>query len=354
MGAQRRWSVWAGALVVAVLVVVGIGGYGFLKTRSAPAPTTLVALGDSFSSGEGDEAYGWDSASLRPPNTCHRSEHAYAPLLQAQRVAPSFAFRACSGAVTHDFFAANTNGNLLPDNQPEPAQGGQVDSRTRAITLTISGNDVGFAQVIEACIADRFRLYHRSNCSTNDELNATVGARMAALAGQGSATTPPPPGGSARPIHPVRDVLVELHQRAPKATIYLGNYPQLFGSFDDDRCRVGSINLTTGGDGVGYPVYVSRADAQWMNGVGRRLSDLLQTQVDQARQAGVPVVFVDVRAAWQGHGFCDSADPWLIPASGLFNVKTRTTAINASSFHPTADGQASGYLPAFLAAGANR
>jgi hypothetical protein len=61
-----------------------------------------------------------------------------------------------------------------------------------------------------------------------------------------------------------------------------------------------------------------------------------------------------VRAAWQGHGFCDSADPWLIPASGRFNVKTRTTAINASSFHPTPDGQARGYLPAFLAAGANR
>jgi hypothetical protein len=58
-----------GALTTAVLTARrgGLGGY--------------VDLGDSYSSGEGDGQYGWNSQ--LPNNTCHRSPNAYGPLLDA-------------------------------------------------------------------------------------------------------------------------------------------------------------------------------------------------------------------------------------------------------------------------------
>jgi lysophospholipase L1-like esterase len=97
-----------------------------------------VALGDSYSAGEG----------LRPfqpgsPGGCDRSPYAY-PLLLTLSKDVQIDFRACSGAVTSDIDLGITGGypaqiDLLP--QPDVS----------LVTISVGGNDVIFSDVVKAC-----------------------------------------------------------------------------------------------------------------------------------------------------------------------------------------------------------
>ena len=104
-------------------------------TPSQVQPGQYVALGDSYSSGEGTGNYlpGTDDPSLF--DTCHRSPHAYGPLLDTERRLGSIVFAACSGAVTDDMYVANLS------NPNEPPQFSRLSSSTKIVTLTIGGND---------------------------------------------------------------------------------------------------------------------------------------------------------------------------------------------------------------------
>ncbi|MDQ3154030.1 MAG: hypothetical protein M3R63_20705 [Actinomycetota bacterium] len=73
-------------------------GYEGELIPAEPPPAKYVAMGDSFSSGEGNAPFeaGTDTSS----NTCHRSPLAYPRLLQNDLNLGSTAFVACSGAVS--------------------------------------------------------------------------------------------------------------------------------------------------------------------------------------------------------------------------------------------------------------
>lgn len=132
-----------------------------------------VALGDSYSSGEGGLEYEADtdidkesleqryfegtSDSDPYSNMCHRSTKAY-----GQRVATKydftgvrFTFRACSGALLDDFSTkkseADTN-KPWRGNDGEDAQEDYVDEDTTLITFSIGGNDADFVGTLQACI----------------------------------------------------------------------------------------------------------------------------------------------------------------------------------------------------------
>jgi len=90
-----------------------------------------VALGDSYSSGVGAGSY--DSAS----GGCKRSTKAFPPLWAAANAPSSFHFTACSGARTGDVLAG---------------QLGPLSSTTGLVTITIGGNDAGFADVMTTCV----------------------------------------------------------------------------------------------------------------------------------------------------------------------------------------------------------
>lgn len=110
-----------------------------------------VALGDSYSAGEGVRPYTHETG--KPGNErrkgCHRSEKSYALLLQfATPLEQPRQFRACSGARI---------GHVL--DFPQPKAGSytpQVDNEVRGdrvdlITLTLGGNDLRFADILEFC-----------------------------------------------------------------------------------------------------------------------------------------------------------------------------------------------------------
>lgn len=99
-----------------------------------------VALGDSFSSGEGVPNFIGDSAT----NGCHRSNGAYAMQLDQ---APTLnlnlrSFRACSGATTQ---------GVINGWNGEPSQLASISETTDVITITIGGNNAGFGDYVHAC-----------------------------------------------------------------------------------------------------------------------------------------------------------------------------------------------------------
>lgn len=106
-----------------------------------------VALGDSFSSGEGNAPYMYDT-DVDNYNTCHRSKSAYPRTLEAESALGLnlVSFRACSGAtIDHIINKSNLENN-------EPPQAAWITPDTGLVTITIGGNDVGFGNVMSECV----------------------------------------------------------------------------------------------------------------------------------------------------------------------------------------------------------
>ena len=150
----------------------------FVPLANKPADF-IVALGDSYSSGEGTSATngedffrGSDHHGSDPflQNACHRSPHAWPFKVDPPNIAGQttvgqlvsnnvtsldFHMLACAGAETE---------NLLPSaddvSHDEIQQYGErtqldrsfLDADTTLVTLTIGGNDVGFGPILKACI----------------------------------------------------------------------------------------------------------------------------------------------------------------------------------------------------------
>ncbi|WP_435822018.1 SGNH/GDSL hydrolase family protein [Actinacidiphila alni] len=124
MNRTKTLSALATLAVGGALALVGVG-------PADAAGSSYVALGDSYSAGNG--AGNYDSSS----GNCHRSFSAY-PYLWKNAHAPSaFADTACSGAVTADVL----NNQLGP-----------LNSATSLVTITIGGNDAGFSDVMTTCV----------------------------------------------------------------------------------------------------------------------------------------------------------------------------------------------------------
>src|SRR5436190_6342335 len=130
------------ALVGLAAPIVAETGAGAQVGSAATAG--YVALGDSFTSGEGVPPFlpGTDKAS----NQCHRSTRSYPALLAGQTGVPAKADSrswACSGA---------TIGSLYSRQWDEASQLSHLRATTTLVTLGISGNDVGYSPVLLYCL----------------------------------------------------------------------------------------------------------------------------------------------------------------------------------------------------------
>jgi lysophospholipase L1-like esterase len=123
----------------------------------------MVALGDSFMSGEGAKRY-FEGTNHKGRNECRRAPTAY-PAVTASRGLPKvpqyLAFVACSGA-----FAVNVHQRpQQPDEPLDYPEGGlhqlahvdwlrtEADLDVRLVIVSIGGNDALFGDVAQACIA---------------------------------------------------------------------------------------------------------------------------------------------------------------------------------------------------------
>jgi lysophospholipase L1-like esterase len=247
----------------AVVLAAAVALVAAAAARTATA-ATYAALGDSYSSGVGTASYTLDSA-------CKRSVYAY-PYLWAQRHAgTALSFVACSGAKTSDLLATQIQA---------------VTSSTDLVTMTIGGNDIGFASLIYQCTL--------SDCSaaldsTRANLETTLGSRLDTVF-----TT------------------VKSHA-APGATIVVLGYPRVFSG----AVCFGSLGISA----------TEEAKAN-------QLADALDAVL--ASHASLDgVTYKSAIAAFTGHAVCSSS-PWL-NGLNLFNT--------GESYHPNRVGHSSGYLP---------
>jgi lysophospholipase L1-like esterase len=297
---------------------------------------TYVALGDSYSSGEGDGKYlpGTNAST----DHCHRSADAYPLLLNHDQNLGSLDFVSCSGAITDNYFNTNTGNN-------EPAQSQALSAATQYVSLTFGGNDVGFSDVLSKCIYGKYGpvVVRRANCAKDTSLMTTVADRVKALAGKATATTP---GGVK--IHSIASILQSIHQQAPNATIYVAGYPLLFGTNFTSDCGVGTV-LATHVPVLGtvtVALKLNSAEITWLNSVGTALNKVIKTAA-----AANGATFVDASSDFSSHRFCDTSNSWFNDVSGTYNDQTKHLNVSTSSFHPTPDGQQFGYEAAFSLAG---
>jgi lysophospholipase L1-like esterase len=167
-----------------------------------------------------------------------------------------------------------------------------LSAATTLVSITIGGNDVGFQSVMETCV-----LFATSTCV------GAIGVAESEMASQ-------LPG-------ELDSVLNAITASAPNARVVVLGYPHLY----DLGRSAGCIGLST----------TDRTDLN-------QAADLLDGQI-QAAAFRHDDVFGDARSAFAAHEICDSAS-WLHSVN-IFDI--------SESYHPTAAGQAGGYLPVFTA-----
>jgi lysophospholipase L1-like esterase len=243
-----------------------------LGSPATAAGTSYVALGDSYSSGTGTRTY------LSDGTSCQRSVYAY-PSLDAAALALSLTFRACSGATVAD--VTNTQLSALT-------------STTAYVTISVGGNDAGFASVLTTCAQPSWL----SNCygaidKANSVINTTLPGRLTTL-------------------------YSAIRAKAPSARVIVVGYPRIFNGED--------CNLLT---------WFSPTEEARLNAT----ADLLNSRT-QTAAAAAGFQFANPTSRFVGHAVCDDVE-WL---NGLSNPV-------GESYHPNKAGHRDGYAvvtkPAF-------
>lgn len=330
MNTRGLWARRAAARGLAALAAAGLG-LGLVAGPAEATPTarvvsagTYVALGDSYASGEGLDPYerGSDTAA----NGCHRSTNQSYPELLERRAIRRFDHLtsvACSGAITAALFFN------LADRSDERAQLSVLSARTKTVTLTIGGNDVGFSSVLGDCTytpvpdpALQRLVPGRPGCEQRRDPDV-----QQALARLGGTSAPD----LTRPTVPLIAILTTIHDLAPRAKIYLTGYPQLFGGTITSPfgCQVAAVS--------GIPLFISGPDAQWISRSTTQLNTTIEASAGLARRNGLPVSYVDVAAGFDGHAVCDTGAAWINPL--LVTTDGTSLQLDPASFHPTARGQ---------------
>ncbi|MEV6160998.1 SGNH/GDSL hydrolase family protein [Streptomyces sp. NPDC052052] len=262
-----------GALSSSLLLgaLLALTGTATAHAASSVQGVDYVALGDSYSSGVGSGSY--DSAS----GDCKRSTKAYPALWAAANSPSSFAFTACSGARTGDV----TSGQL-----------GSLNASTDLVSISIGGNDAGFADVMTTCVL-------------NSE--ATCLSRIATARSYVDSTLP----GN------LDSVYSAIRAKAPSAHVVVLGYPRFY--------KIGGSCVVGLSDTVRSAI---NSAADYLNAATAK------------RAADHGFTYVDVAGGFTGHEIC-SGDSWLHSLNWL-NI--------GESYHPTAAGQSGGYLPALTSA----
>jgi lysophospholipase L1-like esterase len=238
-----------------------------LAAPAQAASIDYVALGDSYSSGVGAPGQS---------GTCLRSNHSYAAVWASRNNPASFQFLACSVAKT---------GDVLNNQIPAMRSGADL------VSITIGGNDAGFAPTVVTCLTSS---------------DSACAAKVAEGKAYVSNTLPGKLDATYRAIR----------AKAPDARVVVLSYPLIFDT-SSPFCEMSTAKRRSLNSGA----------------------EVLDAMIKQRAEAA-GFVYSEVRDEFSGHGVCSSR-PYL---NGLTIVPPQ------NSYHPNSSGYANGYLPAFSGA----
>ncbi|WP_035913566.1 SGNH/GDSL hydrolase family protein [Knoellia sinensis] len=237
-----------------------------ISAAPAQAATSYVALGDSYSSGTGTRSY------INDGTACKRSTHAYPSLIAAAK-GLTLNFRACSGAKIPD--VTNTQLSAL-------------SASTTHVSISIGGNDAGFADVLTECAMPGWA----SNC--NGAIDGAQNYINNVLSGQ------------------LSTLYTSIRSKAPNAKVVVVGYPRVFMGED--------CNAFT---------WFSPSEQTRLN----QTADLLNSKTSAAAGAK-GFTFANPTSRFLGHAVCDSPE-WINGLSSPID----------ESYHPNVAGQSGGYAP---------
>jgi hypothetical protein len=332
-----------------------------------------IAMGDSYSSGEGAIDSGgnvtFDTGTATSSDKCHRSAPAYAYQLKAALgVSDSnFKFVACSGAMMADFVTKVPKaGQWTEDPQLDAiATKGKTNPDIGLVTLSVGGNDAGFPRIMAHCVIVRIVKTFNSekDCKSFADSTATNGFKLLANGGYIDLHPDSDPKnvkwsfctGSCRTWGPLlsavdgdvfvnvpslADLYREIHKRAPNARIRVLLYPHLFPDKPSADCTVGTF---TSIGHIAYRFYLTPGEMIKLNKLGDSLNSRIATQVAAAAKSGIDISPVPTTDGFSGHRICDSGTPWIngLMWNGFFsNAISVLDSFSVFSFHPNALGQA--------------
>ena len=257
----RRWRV-SGLLLgaVAVLTLVGVVP---VPVPAAAVSDVYVAMGDSYTAGPGIPNQ------LLDPLGCWRSDHNY-PHVVAQARGTVLRDVSCSGADTEDLSSPQS---VLGG--PNPPQLDALDAEVAVVTLQIGGNDIGFSEILQRCLA---LLPIGAPCR---EFYTSGG--IDELARRIAATAPK-----------VGTAVDEARRRSPDARIFVVGYPAI---------------VPEAGPGCWPVLPIAPGDVPYLRDKEKELNAMLAAQA-AARGAS----YVDVYGPSVGHDACQPpAVRWIEP-----------------------------------------
>lgn len=260
-----------------------------------------AALGDSYAAGQG--TYDYDPGTNTSTDMCHRSSNsAWGGLLEHSRLpqVPQYAFDfvACGGAIIPDIIGGDgtNNGHNQGEGSQIRALTTTVSMQVGLVTLSVGGNDVGFAPVL-------------TNCFNFNPLSKPCRSSDASVS---------------QAIEDLRAKLPTLYRtlkrNAPHARIVVMDYPAAFSSAPPYHSQDSNCYFRT------------TDDLKWLNEKAQEIDNVIAAS---AVRSGVARL-VDVYDAFDGHGACDD-NAW------INGVQSGPGKDIAASFHPNKLGQQSLY-----------
>jgi alpha-tubulin suppressor-like RCC1 family protein len=292
-----------------------IVGSGFLLATSLSGPSQAatapvgeyVAMGDSFSSGEGVQATA--NTYIPPSNTdgCDRStgafpEHIAESLglnLSAFNTYPTNAFVACSGATTSDI-ASRFKGEPPQTNALK-----RYGATTKYVSLTAGGDDLGFSGVIKHCLNATVKL---GALTYTESTLPTLSSPTQCSADIKSAQLKLTPGASG--VSPLEASLESLYGQilkgAPKADLLVLNYPQIFTNTPTGFCPItGGFHLLAVSGVIPATAYLSLSSSsvETFDTIELELNSAIADAVQSLKASGAAIQLIDVNSGSQAQAF---------------------------------------------------
>lgn len=267
-------------------------------------PVDYVALGDSFSSGEGelDDAY-YLPQTNDANGLCHVSSRSY-PFLLSAAWQMSMQSVACSGAkMTHILERpqyTTKQGTLAPGASLQIEAVRQ--SRPQLVTVGIGGNDAGFMDKLKACVTPGTCVW-----ASDPDFRAATAKELQSLYGR------------------YVDLFHRLRDAAPFGRVFAVGYPFIMSQ--DGTCR-SYVGLA-----------FTKEERRYVHEAIFYLNTIIESA---AKKSGVG--YFDIAHAFRGDELCSRAQEKamnafrlgddIAPLEALSNIKL----IGAESFHPTPFG----------------
>lgn len=290
----------------------------------------FVSLGDSYSAGIGT---GLDDKELPSEGDCRHGVHAYPELIHrdlnnATGLNTTFQWLSCTGAVTTDILSGGRGGRKAHGDK------GQVDLLNASqpldfATLSVGGNDMGFFDVMNACI---FRFYSFYSGTCEAALEAADAAVKSGVFEQRLAVI----------LHEVLDAVA--WERRPRFSVAVTGYARFFDA-DTPECDDMSLGVWYGGPKLSRDIR-GRMNAL-VDAANAKLRRTVRVVQDGFTGTRPRVVFVDYDDLFEGHRFCEPGvlepaynrtDSWFFLVGGPDNARNETTWPNGTNGDPESMG----------------